>query len=546
MFIKMLAMSVSEDIELPTHDEISELQRKIHLLNGDYSIAHIENSQSAKNREIILRLRLENAKLHKKQLEGDEQVIKDVFQGHGMEKESFRNMSVKAAQTVLEKQVCDKMKKQNALKHTSQTQRQHLEDLKLLIMKPQNSSPLPDTQKGEEEKKLRILENSLEKSQLKYHEAVHITQGYRKLKEHLQEESLTFQPQLDKMETEVYWQTQVLRDLQVMNNNVLLFKDAAKAELQLQEEQVYRERREREKILSRYKKQAEERMAQSERMKRRPQWVSMNPDELSSEAPRTPTTVGEEEESISTFEEAFQHVKEATGVTDSQEIVDRFISQGETQEHLEKMKAENERMLLELKDERSMSHTQYQDVKYSRETEFSSVRQMLQDCEHDLQQEQQHRDAAKEGLERLTHTLNTVKAGVQQLSDKLQPIPLQMKDPSLQLPLDSEEHMLLLMSEADQKLKLLKEELQDKDLATIMKEMEEEEFHARIAGKLPQNNTRIQLPETQKQDFFDDEEDSGVDDGDVTNRVTLKHQSQSIIEKNTRRKTRIKKRKGQL
>uniref|UniRef100_A0A8C2JG84 Coiled-coil domain-containing protein 151-like n=1 Tax=Cyprinus carpio TaxID=7962 RepID=A0A8C2JG84_CYPCA len=532
-------MSVSEDIELPTHDEISELQRKIHLLNGDYSIAHIENSQSAKNREIILRLRLENAKLHKKQLEGDEQVIKDVFQGHGMEKESFRNMSVKAAQTVLEKQVCDKMKKQNALKHTSQTQRQHLEDLKLLIMKPQNSSPLPDTQKGEEEKKLRILENSLEKSQLKYHEAVHITQGYRKLKEHLQEESLTFQPQLDKMETEVYWQTQVLRDLQVMNNNVLLFKDAAKAELQLQEEQVYRERREREKILSRYKKQAEERMAQSERMKRRPQWVSMNPDELSSEAPRTPTTVGEEEESISTFEEAFQHVKEATGVTDSQEIVDRFISQGETQEHLEKMKAENERMLLELKDERSMSHTQYQDQT------LCIVRQMLQDCKHDLQQEQQHRDAAKEGLERLTHTLNTVKAGVQQLSDKLQPIPL-MKDPSLQLPLDSEEHMLLLMSEADQKLKLLKEELQGKDLATIMKEMEEEEFHARIAGKLPQNNTRIQLPETQKQDFFDDEEDSGVDDGDVTNRVTLKHQSQSIIEKNTRRKTRIKKRKGQL
>lgn len=44
----------------------------------------------------------------------------------------------------------------------------------------------------------------------------------------------------------------------------------------------------------------------------------MNPDELSSEALRTPTTVEEEEESISTFEEAFQHAREATGVTDSQ------------------------------------------------------------------------------------------------------------------------------------------------------------------------------------------------------------------------------------
>ncbi len=38
------------------------------------------------------------------------------------------------------------------MKHTTQTRRQHLEDLKLLILKPQDNSPLPDSQKGEEEK----------------------------------------------------------------------------------------------------------------------------------------------------------------------------------------------------------------------------------------------------------------------------------------------------------------------------------------------------------------------------------------------------------
>ncbi len=39
---------------------------------------------------------------------------------------------------------------------------------------------------------------------------------------------------------------------------------------------MYRERREREKILSRYKKQAEERMAQAERMKRRVSIICCN------------------------------------------------------------------------------------------------------------------------------------------------------------------------------------------------------------------------------------------------------------------------------
>ncbi|CAM4620980.1 unnamed protein product [Leuciscus chuanchicus] len=525
------------------------------LPKGDRS-AYFESSQSAikKNRETIFQLRHENKNLHKKLAEGDEQAIKDVFHGRGIEKALFRNMSVKSARTVLEKEACDKMKKLNAMKHTTQTQRQRFEDLKLQYQtmkpqsmkpKPRSRSPLPDNQKlEEEEKKLRILENRLEKTQLKHHEAEHIMRGYLKLKDHLQEDSLTFQPQLDRMEAEIHRQTQVLKDLQVMNSDAHLSKDAAKAELQLQEEQVYRERREREKILSRYKKQAEERIAQAERMKRRPQWAAMHPDELSSEAQRSANAV-EEVEAISTFEEAFQQIKEATGVTDSREIVDRFISQGETQEHLEKMKAENERLLLQLKEERNTLQTQLQDMKYSRETELSSSQQMLQDCERQLQQEQLRRDAVKDRLDRLRHTLNTVKAGVKQLSDKLQHIPL-MKGPTAQLPPDSEEQTLQLMSEAEQKLMLLKEELQGKDLATILKEMEEEEFTARIAGKLPQHNTRIQLHEAQKQDSVDDEDDSGDDDGDIITRVTLKQQSQSIIDTNTKRKTRIKKRKGKL
>lgn len=45
----------------------------------------------------------------------------------------------------------------------------------------------------------------------------------------------------------------------------------------------------------------------------------MQPDELNSEAQRSTPRMGDEEEKvISTFEEAFQQIKEATGVTDVQ------------------------------------------------------------------------------------------------------------------------------------------------------------------------------------------------------------------------------------
>ncbi|XP_064857495.1 coiled-coil domain-containing protein 151 [Oncorhynchus nerka] len=554
----------AEAIKPPLHDQITELQRKIQLLEGDRS-AYYEMSQSSikKNRNSILQLRQENKRLHKKladALAGDEQVIKEAFQSRGMEKAAFRNMSGKAALKVLDQKVCDKMKKLNALKHTTQTYRRRLEDLQTLYqsMKLENRGPERDTERRSEEaksegeaaeehpqKNLRVLENRLEKAQLKCQEAEHIMRGYLKLKAHLQEESLTFQSQLDKLEAEILRQRQELKDLQVLNSDALLSKDTAKAELQRQEEEMYRERKDRECILTRYKKEAEDRKAQAERVERRAQRAAMQPDELSSDAQRSATGLGEEERTISTFEEAFRRIKEATGVTDTREVVERFISQGDTQQHLEDLKKENQRTLLQLKEDRDRLQEHFQDIKYSGETKLSSGQQMLEDCKRHLQAEQGSRDAAKERLDWLTRTLNTVRAGVEHLSDKLQHIKLGDRlEP--QLPPGSEEYVVELLSQSEQKLLLLQEELQGKDLAAVMKEMEEEEFHASIEGKLPHCNTRIKLPEAQKQDPYDEEEESGDDEGDIITRAILKHQSQLIIDSKTKRKTRTKKKKGKL
>uniref|UniRef100_A0A8C8JBW3 ODAD1 central coiled coil region domain-containing protein n=1 Tax=Oncorhynchus tshawytscha TaxID=74940 RepID=A0A8C8JBW3_ONCTS len=534
----------AEAIKPPLHDQITELQRKIQLLEGDRS-AYYEMSQSSikKNRNYILQLRQENKKLHKKlanALAGDEQVIKEAFQSRGMEKAAFRNMSGKAALKVLDQKVCDKMKKLNALKHTTQTYRRRLEDLQTLY---QNTARRPRYYIETNSANLRVLENRLEKAQLKCQEAEHIMRGYLKLKAHLQEESLTFQSKLDELEAEILRQRQELKDLQVLNSDALLSKDTAKAELQRQEEQMYRERKDRECILTRYKKEAEDRKAQAERVERRAQRAAMQPDELSSDAQRSATGLGEEEErAISTFEEAFRRIKEATGVTDTREVVERFISQGDTQQHLENLKKENQRTLVQLKEDRDRLQEHFQDIKYSGETKLSSGQQMLEDCKRHLQAEQGSRDAAKERLDWLTRTLNTVRAGVEHLSDKLQHIKLRLEP---QLPPGSEEYVVELLSQSEQKLLLLQEELQGKDLAAVMKEMEEEEFHASIEGKLPHCNTRIKLPEAQRQDPYDEEE-SGDDEGDIITRAILKHQSQLIIDSKTKRKTRTKKKKGKL
>ncbi|XP_032383331.1 coiled-coil domain-containing protein 151 isoform X2 [Etheostoma spectabile] len=539
----------------PLHDQITEMQRKIQLLEGDRT-AYYESSQSTikKNRDTIRQLRQENKRLCRKLADvnsGDKNIIKAAFQNRGLEKDAYRNMSGKAALLTLDQRVLSKMKRLNALKHTTQTHQRRLEELKMRYqrMKPEGSSGAPSAdaraQKQEEDAMLRALENSLEKTQFKCKEAENIMTNYQKLKSHLQEESLTFHGQLDSLEAEILKHREELQNMQVMNNNAQLSKEAAKVELQQQEELLYKERKEREHIIASYRRKVDERKAHAEKVDRRAQRTTMQPDELSSEAQRsTPRMAGEEEKAISSFEEAFQRIKEATGVTDIQEIVERFITQKETHQHLEQLRKENEKVLQQLKEQKELLNQHFQDMKYSGEAKLSSDRQMLEECEQQLQAQQQKCDACKERLEWLVKALGTVRAGVEHLADKLQHITLS-EDTVADVSPDSDEFVVELLTQCELKLLSLQEELHGKDLAAIMKEMEEEEFYVRIEGKLPAYNIRVKLPDDQRLDIFNDEDDSEEDEADVISREALKRQSLMIIDSNNKKKP-WKKKKGKF
>ena len=53
---------------------------------------------------------------------------------------------------------------------------------------------------------------------------------------------------------------------------------------------------------------------------------------------------------VSTYEEAMSKIQAATGVTDVQEVVHRFLAQGETQENLKRLQQENTDLLTRLRE----------------------------------------------------------------------------------------------------------------------------------------------------------------------------------------------------
>ena len=117
--------------------------------------------------------------------------------------------------------------------------------------------------------KLRALENSLDKMQLKCNEAKKIKTIYEGLLEQLKEERRTWPNQLNNLERLIQAQREELRELTAMNHDAQIAREAAKAELTKLEQSVYERKKERERELTQYKKQAEEKKDHAEKVEKR-------------------------------------------------------------------------------------------------------------------------------------------------------------------------------------------------------------------------------------------------------------------------------------
>ncbi|XP_062570536.1 outer dynein arm-docking complex subunit 3-like [Saccostrea cucullata] len=538
-------------LQRPINEQIDELKSKIALLEGDRK-AYYETSQFAmkKNRETILKLRKENKEVRKKlsdSLSQDQHVINKAFQDRPVERASMKNKTGRQAITVMDYKVCDTMKRLNALKHQTAEKQKRLEKLQTEYQQMvDDSSEAVATDKGESKdaQTMRYLENSYDKTKLKIDEASHLKRIYEDIKRKLEVEAGNFPSVLDCMEAEIRSTKAELKELRAMHDDAHISKEAAQQELAKHEKVVYTERKQREVELQKMKKEAEEKKMQHERIERRiAQRGSIQQDELSPQEKQA--LQGEEQQQkITTYEEAFRRIKEATGVSDTMEVVRRFEGQDETTKHLEALQKDNDKQITRLKEEKDKLQAEFEDMKYTGDAKLSSGQRMLEEFQSHLQKEEDRRSNAEDHLNRNSHIMVSVKAGVEHLSDKLHHLKASKGHvPTAQIAPTSDEYVLDQLSTCEEKLLKLLEELDGKDLQDTMKQMEEEEFHASVEGKLPQYNTRIKLPTTQRDMVYDDDEDSGDDDTDVPNRNAIKKQSQFIVDSKTKRRTTKKKKK---
>ena len=119
------------------------------------------------------------------------------------------------------------------------------------------------------------------------------------------------------------------------------------------------------------------------------------------------------------FETAFRKIKEATGVSDINEVMQKIMSQEDTAKNLKQLTLENSANLKRYETEKNELKKKVDDIRYEGTGARSGSRKQVDQLEEQITQSQSRLDRVKQKYERLHRTLVDVQAGVEHLVLKL-------------------------------------------------------------------------------------------------------------------------------
>jgi hypothetical protein len=231
------------------------------------------------------------------------------------------------------------------------------DDAKLCMLEEQ----LPNQDEGPLSRQIRSLEIRLDKAMIQYNEAHGICSTYEHIVKRLEEEKLCFDNQLTALERTLTLKNQDHEELVLLSANASHAREIAQQNLQKAKSSFEdgksrrsREIRERQQHVRLRKQMAKthERSAEERRK------VLGTADTDASRLMTTPAPVGgrkseeqiaDQEHALNAYEAALQKIKDATGVSNVDDVIRKVVGQESTTDNLKSLTAQNQSKLEQLK-----------------------------------------------------------------------------------------------------------------------------------------------------------------------------------------------------
>jgi len=276
---------------------------------------------------------------------------------------------------------------------------------------------------------IRMLENKLDKAMIKYNEAQSIRKTYEMIVKRLKDERVGYDNQLAAIEQSLKGKEHDLEELLLLSYDAKHAMEVAEAELRKFEAQVSAKRELRDKEVAEQRQAVQQRIETKTKVEEKTKEnqekeienkkkehenariQDLNKKIIGQEA------IDKEKRDLLKFDKAMRRIKDATGVTDINEIIQKFVTQNDTLKNLNSQKEDFERKILELNDEKFEIKKKLDKVKY--EGVESMTRKQIDEVEKNVAEAQGRYERNKDKLERINRIVIDSKAGIEHVSDRL-------------------------------------------------------------------------------------------------------------------------------
>lgn len=514
-----------------TQDEqLEDLQRRFTLLEGErkatFETAKLNINQ---NKEIV------------KQMKGENKLLREQIA-------QLRTDKPQPIDKMLDEKMADVQKLQRRFDamHAENVKKQSdLDNLDGKLNELKADANMPRTEASPEMRQIRVLENRLDKATIKYNETQSIRKTYELITKRLKEERIGFENKLAGIERTLKAKERDYEELLLLSHDAYHSKEMAQAELHRFEQGVVEERNQRDKEVQDKKVLVQQRIEMNQRLEQRERMLKKQQDHerggeqqiknmsLSSDLTSVLDTSHAQgaQSKANDYEDAFRRIRDATGVSDVNEVIQKFLAQEQTHKKLADLTRSNQARIDQLTEERRKLQLQVEEIKFSSGGNVGR-RKAIDDFEDHLHDASEKFERNRTKYERLATMLIHTKAGIHHLSEKLNMISLE----DAQQYEMTDETVVDVLQQCELRLAKLLTRTRDWSDSGSRK-LDDVGYEERLLAKSA-SDVRIKVHD-EDVDGDDDDDDFEDDvDEEVCNREHVKYMSEQLIEKEQTRKRR--------
>ena len=397
--------------------DLEELEKRFKLLEGENKLSTDKLTGELKaNKDLIRRMNEENRHLRQQVANGADEI------GEPRNKVVSSLLELKSRINILS----DENKKKEKI----------VMDLQAKISLTERGVVNDDN--SAQARQIRVLENRIDKAMIKLNEAQSIKKTYESILDRLKDERIGFDNTLVDLETQLKAKQKDYDELVLLLRDATHAKEIAHAELHRFEQAVMEERNQRDREVMEKRLLVQKRIDMNRTLEENRKSKVL----LDSQAPAE--TVSPQDTSDSRvpqvhhqhkpshkhdhYEEAYSKLKEVTGCSDVNEIIQKFVSQDETQRDLERQVADQEANLQNLNREYSSVSRQLDDLKFAGNGMLTNRKQALEDIEKHLNESVTKLEQNRAKYEKLARIMIDIHSGVNHLVTKLAEIKVDDSD----------------------------------------------------------------------------------------------------------------------